>query len=338
MCRRLLVLSALLVGLARALFAWDYEGHRTVNQLALTTLPGEFPAFVQAKQAVERIAFLAGEPDRWRNVPDLPFRHAGGPDHYLDVEDLSWTDSSLTTIPEFRYVYVGQISLALEKHPERFPVLDPAKNKDHTREFPGFLPWAIAENYGRLKSSFTYLKAYEQFGGTPAEIENARANVIYSMAVLGHFVADAAQPLHTTRFHNGWFGDNPHGYTTSKTFHALIDGTFFNRTGGLNLEALRQEVKPARLVGPLADDPRDPIFAAATRYIAGSNALVEPLYQLEKDGKLSPESPLSRDGRKFLEARLVTAAEMLGSLWYTAWHDAPPDTWLQEVLAKRAKP
>ena len=47
--------------------AWDYEGHRIVNQLALVSLPTNFPAFVRAPANAERIAFLAGEPDRWRN-------------------------------------------------------------------------------------------------------------------------------------------------------------------------------------------------------------------------------------------------------------------------------
>jgi len=46
--------------------AWDYEGHRLVNQLALASLPADFPGFVRAPATAERIAFLAGEPDRWR--------------------------------------------------------------------------------------------------------------------------------------------------------------------------------------------------------------------------------------------------------------------------------
>src|SRR5207245_10998215 len=59
---------------AVTVFGWDYEGHRTVNQLALASLPADFPAFVREPANAERIAFLAGEPDRWRNVPDLPIR------------------------------------------------------------------------------------------------------------------------------------------------------------------------------------------------------------------------------------------------------------------------
>src|SRR5262245_6588123 len=81
------VLPCSIVPFARA---WDYEGHRAVNQLALAALPADFPAFVKTPEARERIAFLAGEPDRWRNITDdqsLP--HFNGPDHYLDLEELA---------------------------------------------------------------------------------------------------------------------------------------------------------------------------------------------------------------------------------------------------------
>src|SRR4051812_11727147 len=73
----------------RVASAWDYEGHRLVNQLALATLPTNFPGFVREPAAAERVAFLAGEPDRWRNTPDLPLKHFNGPDHYIDLEELT---------------------------------------------------------------------------------------------------------------------------------------------------------------------------------------------------------------------------------------------------------
>src|SRR6266852_7133325 len=68
--------------------AWDYEGHRLVNQLALASLPDDYPAFVKAPAAAERVAYLAGEADRWRNTPDLALKHVNGPDHYIDLEQL----------------------------------------------------------------------------------------------------------------------------------------------------------------------------------------------------------------------------------------------------------
>src|SRR5580700_4407064 len=88
-----LILRALALALiclpCRHAGAWDYEGHRVVNQLALASLPPDFPAFVRDPAAAERIAFLSGEADRWRSVRDLPLRHVNGPDHYIDLEQLA---------------------------------------------------------------------------------------------------------------------------------------------------------------------------------------------------------------------------------------------------------
>ena len=80
------VASLLAVSVSAAI-AWDYEGHRTINQLALQSLPTNYPAFVFAPEARERIAFLAGEPDRWRNSPDQTLRHFNNPDHYFDLDE-----------------------------------------------------------------------------------------------------------------------------------------------------------------------------------------------------------------------------------------------------------
>jgi hypothetical protein len=208
---------------APAARAWDYEGHRTVNQLALASLPTNFPAFVHTPAAEERVAFLAGEPDRWRNTPDLPLKHFNGPDHYLDLEELATYGLKPEALPVFRYDFVALLALARKAHPENFHAIDSAKNEDHTRELVGFLPWAITENYGKLKSAFSYLKTFEENGGTEEEIANAQANIIYIMGVMGHYVGDSSQPLHTTIHHHGWVGDNPHHYSTNGRIHSWID-------------------------------------------------------------------------------------------------------------------
>ena len=70
--------------------------------------------------------------------------------------------------------------------------------------------------------------------GTPQEISNAQANVIYRMGILSHFVGDASQPLHTTKHYNGWVGNNPKQYTTRRSFHSWIDGKFFVSTQAPN--------------------------------------------------------------------------------------------------------
>src|SRR5881394_1070355 len=206
--RTLLIAFVMAGGAAFPACAWDYEGHRIVNQLALASLPTNFPAFVRQAETAERIAFLAGEPDRWRNSISPTFKHAHAPDHFLDIDDLPLHGLTTKTASPFRYDFTAQLKLARDKQPEKFPPIDPTKNTDHSRDLVGFLPWTINECYGKLESAFSYLKTFEQHGGTPAEIANARQNITYIMGVMGHYAGDAAQPLHTTRHFNGWIGAN----------------------------------------------------------------------------------------------------------------------------------
>jgi len=331
------LLALIKPGLPLAL-AWDYEGHRAVNQLALASLPTNFPAFVREPAAAERVAFLAGEPDRWRNTPELPLKHYSFPDHYMDLEELALYGLKPEPLPVFRYDFVAELALIRKAHPAKFPEPPAAKNEDHTRELVGLLPWAIVENYGKLKSSFSYLRAYEQAGGTPAEIANAQANILYTMGVMGHYVGDASQPLHTTIHHHGWLGDNPNHYTTNRSFHSWIDGGYFNKIGGANMKDMQSKLRPAQLVA-INGRPAKPeeMFQAAMLFIIEANKLVEPLYQLEKDGKLSGEGAKGMEGEAFLEAQLVKSGQLLGDIWFSAWQQAPPDTFLKGQLARRQR-
>jgi hypothetical protein len=316
--------------------AWDYEGHYTINQLALATLPTNFPAFVLTPAARGRIGFLAGEPDRWRNTSELALAHVNGPDHYLDLEQLE--DYGLTpgTLPPLRYDFTVKLGLARAAHPEKFEPIDPDKDRDHTRELVGFLPWAITEYYAKLKSEFSYLKTFQAYGGTPEEIANAEANIIYTMGVMGHFVGDGSQPLHTSKHHNGWVGENPHGYPTNRTFHAWIDGGYFRKIGGLKPEVLSRRMQPAQHVGN--PELPDGFFQVAVAYVVAQNKLVEPLYKLEKERKLSPRGDeINPEGRAFMEGQIVRGAQMLGDIWLSAWQDATEDKHLKTELTKRLK-
>ena len=329
------LLALLLISNHLAL-AWDYEGHRLVNQLALASLPTNFPAFVRTPAAAERIAFLAGEMDRWRNTPDLPLKHYSFPDHYIDLEELADYGLKPELLPVFRYDFVAQLALIRKAHLEKFPEPEAGRNEDHTRQLVGLLPWAIAESVGKLKSGFSYLKTFQEHGGTPEEIANAEANIIYVMGVMGHVVGDASQPLHTTVHHHGWVGDNPHNYSTRGSFHSWIDGGYFNKIGGANLREMQNKLRPAQLVAINGGAAKpEEMFQAAVLFIIEQNKLVEPLYQLEKDGKLSGEGVNGLEGKAFLQAQLVKSGQLLGDLWYSAWQQAPPDTFLAGQLARR---
>jgi hypothetical protein len=331
---KLLTLTVALGAFAINVGAWDYEGHHAINELALASLPNDFGGFPLTPERKARIAFLGGEPDRWRNVGDLPLKNLNGPDHYIDLEDLKLFGLTPETLPLMRYDFAADTARARAAHPEKFPPIDPTRDADHTRELDGFLPWAITENYSKLKSCFSYLKTFQKYGGTPEEIANAEANVVYVMGVMGHFVGDGSQPLHTTVHYNGWVGNNPHGYTTSLKFHAWIDGGYFRATGGINVDKLTPRIHPAERIAN-AETP-DGIFRATVAYLVAQNKLVEPLYELEKEGKLTGESGQGQEGGPFLYGQLVKAGQMLGDIWYTAWLEAPEDQYLAAYLQQRA--
>ena len=331
--RLLLKLSValLLSGGAQRISAWDYEGHRFVNQLALSALPTNFPSFVRTPAARERIAFLSGEPDRWRNTPELTLRHVNAPDHFLDLEDLAPYQMKPEALSPFRYEYTAQLGVARSQRPNDFPPVDPEKNADRTRTLPGFLPWTITEYYGKLKSAFSYLRAYEE-AGTAEEIVNAQQNIIYLMGVMGHFVGDASQPLHTTKHYNGWVGPNPKRYPTNATFHAWIDGGYI-RQAEIKLADLK--ARPARvLTATPANGKPEEVFPVVMDFILAQHKLVEPLYVLEQTGRLSATHVDPR-GREFIVRQLSVGAEMLADVWLTAWQHAPPDKYLLTQLARR---
>jgi hypothetical protein len=314
--------------------AWDYQGHRIVNQLALASLPNHFPAFVRAPAAAERIAFLAGEPDRWRNSTHPTFEHVNNPDHYFDADDLPLYGLTAKTASPFRYDFVAQLKHAREKNPQRFPSINATNDSDHTRDLVGFLPWALNEQFAKLQSAFSCLKTFEQHGGTAEEITNAQQNVLYLMGVMGHYAGDAAQPLHTTKHHNGWVGANPKRYTTNRTFHSWIDGGFIRRAS-IRADELLPKVRPAKSIWPGAQPPSD-AFDPSMQFVLAQFQLVERTYELDRDGKLSPGRNDATEGRAFIGGQLLKGGQFLGDLWFSAWQSAPLDNYLVNELKRRA--
>ena len=312
---------------------WDYEGHRLINQLALDTLPTNFTAFTKTSTARERVGFLGGEADRWRNTTDLSLKHCNGPDHFFDLDLLEPHKIDASKLSPFRYDFAVQLANARVAHAQNFPAIDPLKDADHTKAHIGFLPWTITEYQARLKSGFSYLKEYEA-DGTPEEAVNARENILYIMGVMGHFVGDATQPLHNTKHHHGWVGPNPKGYSTNYSIHSWIDGGYMNQFG-VSPEKLRARLRPAAFVSGARSNAAVELFPAVVSFLQQQFQQVEPLYELEKAGKLSGRRELSQEGHDFITGQMLRASQMLGDLWFTAWQQAPPDMFLRSALAKR---
>jgi hypothetical protein len=187
---------------------------------------------------------------------------------------------------------------------------DPVK----VNEWPGFLPYGMAEQYAKVQNAFLTVRILEKLNDPKRDeqLKMARANAMTNMGLLSHLVGDAAQPLHTTKHHHGWEGENPEGYTKDRGIHSYIDGAIV-RHHGIDAKVL---VAATTFDGEVnAIDPWDAVVA----HIKRSFAQVEPLYKMKKSGELEGEA-----GKAFIVERLGDAAKTLEAMYQTAWESADP--------------
>lgn len=294
---------------------WGAHGHRTITLLALDNLPTDCPSWLISERARRQIAYQSNEPDRWRGVRMAALDHANSPEHYIDLELLKQFGLEFDSLPKLRRNYLRAMAIAKHEHPDRVDAYDASEDPAGKYEWPGFLPYAISEHYAKLVSSMRTARILERIGD-PArdkQLRMARANVMYHMGMLSHFVGDAAQPLHTSIHHHGWKGENPEGYTTEYGFHSHIDSEILD-VHSLDYEAVRSSVSFDIEVDP--EDPWDAVCAEIKRAFEQ----LEPLYRLERDGELEED-----EGRRFIIERLGDGASTLGAFYAAAWRAAAPD-------------
>jgi hypothetical protein len=286
--RTVLVLSLVAVIFVPASAWWD-TGHMLINRAAAEKATA-LPPFFRAD--AEHIAYMGPEPDRWRQATEFSLKNSQEPDHFIDLERVA----DIAKLPEGRYDFI------------RLLYAKRVATKDHGDDFlpekVGLQPYITMEVYGRLKVAMREYRRLQAANQSTADIEQ---NIVLYAGWLGHYVGDGANPLHTTIQYNGWVGDNPNGYTTSKEFHAQFEGRFVQA----NVDQLG--------IGDLVHDPvrlQNP-FEDYVNYLRDSNKLVEKTYQLEKTGAFAGKG--TAEGREFVRQRLAAGAQMLLNLWYTAW-------------------
>ena len=121
---------------------------------------------------------------------------------------------------------------------------------------------------------------------------------------------------------------------SARTIGPLL--AFLAVQGSIRAWDLQSRLRPAKTLWPEDfDSHHDDIFPEVMNYILEQHKRVEPLYQLEKEGKLSVADERGLAGRDFLAGQLIYAGQMLGDPWYSAWQQAPPDTNLRAQLLKR---
>ncbi|MBG8555161.1 S1/P1 Nuclease [Hymenobacter sp. BT594] len=283
--RRWAVLALMVLGLLlpQRPQAWGFFGHRTINRLAVYTLPPELLGFY--KSNIDYLTENATRPDSRRSV--VPEE---APRHYIDLD--VYGDSAAYKLPHSYADAVARYSLdTLQRH--------------------GIVPWHVVVMKNRLTEAF----------------RSRNADRILSVSAdLGHYVADACVPLHTTHNYNGQLTGQRgiHGLWESRLPELLASGYDFF-TG------------PA----PYIERPTATIWATVTR---SSNAVDSVLrfekeltakfpddkkYTFEQRGNATVRTYSREFSREYhqrlngqVERQMRLAVRLVGAFWYTAWVDA----------------
>jgi hypothetical protein len=263
--------------------AWGEKAHLMINRLAIDRVAPQLPEFMKYSRAT--IIYNGYEPDRWREEANSPMQIAEAPEHFLNTE--LW--GAISTLEPDRYAFMNSL----------------VRRKVDLRNV-GYLPYAILENYGRLKNAFRQTRK----AATAQDAAAAQADAIHYAGVLGHYVADASQPLHTSIHFNGWLDSvpNPKNFTRDRMLHSRYESGYVNR-------ALEDSIVIPKMVAPRR--LRD-VSGAIKEHLQQTFMDLEPMYELEKGGEFNPEMPRTK-GTAFIATELARAATMLSSLWYTAW-------------------
>ncbi|MEO7079975.1 MAG: zinc dependent phospholipase C family protein [Flavobacteriales bacterium] len=266
--------------------AWGFYGHRRINRMAVFTLPPAMFGFY--KRHIDYITDHATDPDSRRYAVA-----AEAPRHYIDIDH-----------------YVAEGEDPFKEVPKKWDMAVQKFTEDTLQAY-GIVPWYIPVVYGRLVNAFK---------------RGSVDRILYYSAEIGHYIADAHVPLHTTENYNGQMSGQ-HG------IHAFWE----TRIPELNAENYDHFVGRAHYIA-------DPLEASWDAVIA-SHAALDTVFRMESElQKRYPESEkyiYEQRGRSsvqlyskeftkayeesmggMVERRMNASIITLGSFWYSAWVDA----------------
>lgn len=185
------------------------------------------------------------------------------------------------------------------------------KYSEDTLKAYGIVPWHIEKMVYRLTEAFK---------------EENLDKILHYSADLGHYIADAHVPLHTTENYNGQL-------TGQKGIH----GFWESRIPELKADQYDYFTGRARYI----EKPLDAAWQAVRESFAAKDSVL--LFEAELNKRFSPDRKYAYESRGnttvkvyseeytseydkmmdgMVERRMRASVIMVGSLWYTAWVDA----------------
>jgi hypothetical protein len=285
----LVLAAAGVVAVPAVVFAWGDVGHRITGEAAALALPPSAPAFFRA--ASRQLAYLNPEPDRWRarseSSIDPALDRAGAPEHFIDME----------LVPPAR------LAGAL-KATDRFAYLDTIAAAGKEGSTMGILPFKMLEMTQLLRVDFRNWRT------APDSLKPfIEQRIIDDAGILGHYVADGSNPMHTSVQYNGWTGPNPNGYATDNRTHSRFESIYVG--ANIKLSDITSRMDTVARVFP-------DLRSAIIDYLKESNSHVEELYKIDKAHTFDANTT-APENKAFVIDRLTAGARMLRDLWWTAW-------------------
>jgi hypothetical protein len=275
-------------------FGWGKDGHRIINRVAIQTLPADVPAFLRSARAIRELEYLAPEPDRWRSEQDL--NSAQAPEHFIDLELAEV--AAPNGLPERRLDFIHDLYAAQVSHAGIAQQLIPQRI--------GLLPWQANEWFERLEVD---MREYRIRSAARADTHGAEEAILYDAGMLGHYVGDGSQPLHTTINYDGWMErDNPEGFTRNRGIHSEFETEFVHDNMRASDVCALVPAAPRVLHSPFED------FVA---YLLMTHEQVAEVYRLQRHDGFEGKGSLQ--ARNFTTQRLAAGATMLRDMIYSAW-------------------
>jgi len=265
---------------------WGFFGHKKINRLSIFTLPSEMFGFY--KEHIEYITEHAVDPDKRRYAMD-----GEAPCHYIDLD---------------HFYHKGE---------DPYKVM-PKKWKDAVAKFSedtlmtyGIVPWHIQRVKYKLQRAF--------------ERKNLDLILKYS-ADIGHYIADAHVPLHTTENYNGQMTDQ-------KGIHGLWE----SRLVEVNADSYDYFVGKAKYVKDVLGFAWNTVKESHTALDSVFYMEIETTKEIPSDRKYSYERRGNVTAKVYskefcdlyhqkmngmVERRMKKSIIAIGSIWYTAWVDA----------------
>jgi len=313
------IVSALTASLLviQSLGAWGVRGHTVANLAAVEGIPEDGPAFLRAQKAY--VGHLGTIPDTWRSPAEPYLRISEDANHGWYTEGFDFIPDPPHSRTEFTLRVYDEYLKTKSKDPDRAKLLN--------IRYTGLQAYSIIEGYERIKAGMRLYRNVSNtepgrisLGGVyaaispllsdPAQVKQMLANdIAFYMGWVGHYVADAAQPLHNSIHHDGWSGPDPKGYTRDPNIHGRFESQYVDLAGVTEEDVVKYMRKEPRHL--------ENVWKAVLDHSLEARGFTEDVYRLDLRGAFAKKE--DAEARELVCKRLAAGAGFLRDLAYTAW-------------------